>query len=54
VFQRFGMAGNRAVATTAGATIITDVAALLVLAFVARAHQGELNVAFWATSSRVS
>jgi Kef-type K+ transport system membrane component KefB/nucleotide-binding universal stress UspA family protein len=49
VFQRVGTVGNRAVATSVGATIITDTAALLVLAVVARAHQGELSVVFWAT-----
>jgi Kef-type K+ transport system membrane component KefB/nucleotide-binding universal stress UspA family protein len=48
-FQRVGTVGNRAVVTSVGATIITDTAALLVLAVVARAHQGELTVAFWAT-----
>jgi Kef-type K+ transport system membrane component KefB len=49
VFQRIGTAGNRAVATSVGATIITDTAALLVLAVVARAHQGELTAVFWLT-----
>jgi Kef-type K+ transport system membrane component KefB len=48
-FQRTGTAGNRAVATSVGATIITDAAALLVLAIVARAFQGALTVVFWAT-----
>lgn len=48
-FQRAGTVGNRAVATTVGATIVTDTAALLVLAVVARAHQGSLTPAFWAT-----
>lgn len=49
VFRRFGNQGNRAVATSVGATIITDTAALLVLVVVARAHQGSLGVGFWAT-----
>jgi Kef-type K+ transport system membrane component KefB len=49
VFQRVGTMGNRAVATSVGATIITDTAALLVLAVVARAHQGALTPVFWAT-----
>jgi Kef-type K+ transport system membrane component KefB len=49
VFQRVGTTGNRAVATSVGATIITDTAALLVLAVVARAHQGALTPVFWAT-----
>lgn len=48
-FQRAGTFGNRAVATTVGATIITDTAALLVLAVVARAFQGALTPAFWLT-----
>jgi Kef-type K+ transport system membrane component KefB len=49
VFQRVGTMGNRAVATSVGATIITDTAALVVLAVVARAHQGALTPVFWAT-----
>lgn len=48
-FQRAGTAGHRVVATAVGATIITDTAALLVLAVVARAHQGALTPVFWAT-----
>jgi Kef-type K+ transport system membrane component KefB len=48
-FQRAGTFGNRAVATTVGATIITDTAALLVLAVVARASQGSLTPVFWLT-----
>lgn len=48
-FQRAGTFGNRAVATTVGATIITDTAALLVLAVVARAFQGALTPTFWLT-----
>jgi Kef-type K+ transport system membrane component KefB len=49
VFQRVGTVGNRAVATSVGATIITDTAALLVLAVVARAFQGALTPVFWLT-----
>ncbi|MTV24806.1 cation:proton antiporter [Nitriliruptoraceae bacterium ZYF776] len=49
IFQRAGTVSNRAVATTVGATIITDTAALLVLAVVARAYDGELSLLFWAT-----
>ena len=49
VFQRVGTVGNRAVAVSVGATIITDTAALLVLAVIARAHQGALTPVFWAT-----
>ncbi|MFA9443970.1 cation:proton antiporter [Egicoccus sp. AB-alg6-2] len=48
-YQRVGTIGNRAVATSVGATIITDTAALLVLAVVARAHQGALTPVFWLT-----
>jgi Kef-type K+ transport system membrane component KefB len=48
-FQRAGTFGNRAVSTTVGATIITDTAALLVLAVVARAFQGSLTPVFWLT-----
>ncbi len=48
-FQRAGTFGNRAVSTTVGATIITDTCALLVLAIVARAHEGALTPVFWIT-----
>lgn len=48
-FQRAGTFGNRAVSTTVGATIITDTGALLVLAVVARAHEGALTPVFWIT-----
>lgn len=49
IFQRLGTMGNRAVATSVGATIITDTAALLVLAVVARAFEDALTAAFWVT-----
>jgi Kef-type K+ transport system membrane component KefB len=48
-FQRVGTVGNRAVATSVGATIVTDTAALLVLAVVVRAFQGALTPVFWLT-----
>jgi Kef-type K+ transport system membrane component KefB len=48
-FQRAGTVNNRSVATTVGATIITDTAALLVLAVVARAAEGALTPVFWLT-----
>jgi Kef-type K+ transport system membrane component KefB/nucleotide-binding universal stress UspA family protein len=48
-FRRYGTQGNRAVATSVGATIITDTAALLVLVVVARAYEGELGAEFWLT-----
>ncbi|MBW3620428.1 MAG: cation:proton antiporter [Actinobacteria bacterium] len=47
VFRRFGVATNRAVAASVGATIITDTAALLVLVVVARASGGGLDARFW-------
>lgn len=47
VFRRHGTVGNRAVASSVGATIITDTAALVVLVVVARAYQGQLSLAFW-------
>jgi Kef-type K+ transport system membrane component KefB len=49
VFRRHGTIANRAVATSVGATIITDTAALIVLVVVARAHQGSLSAVFWAS-----
>jgi len=49
VFQRVGTVNNRAVATSVGATIITDTLALLVLAVVARAFQDALTPLFWVT-----
>lgn len=48
IYRRFGTFRNRAVAVTVGATIITDTAALLVLAVVAGASQDQLDVGFWA------
>jgi Kef-type K+ transport system membrane component KefB/nucleotide-binding universal stress UspA family protein len=48
-FRRFGTQSNRAVATSVGATIITDTAALIVLVVVARAYGGDLGVGFWLT-----
>jgi Kef-type K+ transport system membrane component KefB len=47
LFRRYGVASNRAVATSVGATILTDTAALLVLAVVARAAGGALDTWFW-------
>lgn len=48
-FRRFGTMRSRSVTASVGATILTDTAALLVLAVVARAHQGDLGPAFWLT-----
>jgi Kef-type K+ transport system membrane component KefB len=47
VFRRYGVATNRAVAATVGATILTDTAALLVLVVVVRAFSGALTLSFW-------
>jgi Kef-type K+ transport system membrane component KefB len=47
-FQRLGVVMNRAVSTAVGATIITDVAALLVLVVVVGADGGDLDLAFFA------
>ena len=44
---RFGLLRNPAVTVTVGATIITDVAVLLVLAVVAASVEGSLDLAFW-------
>jgi len=44
---RFGIAKNQAVTTAVGGTIITDTAALLVLAVVAASTRGTLDAAFW-------
>jgi len=44
---RFGIAKNQAVTTAVGGTIITDTAALLVLAVVAASTRGALDASFW-------
>jgi Kef-type K+ transport system membrane component KefB len=46
-FQRLDVVMNRAVSVAVGATIITDVAALLVLVVVVGADGGDLDVAFF-------
>ena len=46
IASRLGLAKNEAVTTAVGATIITDSLALLVLAVVAGAAEGDLNAAF--------
>ena len=45
--SRLGLARHGVVTLTVGGTIITDTVALLVLAVIAGAAQGELNAAFW-------
>ncbi len=44
---RFGITKNKAVSVTVGGTMITDTAALLVLAIIAGSTEGELNAFFW-------
>lgn len=44
---RYGILRNEAVTVTVGATIITDVAVLLVLAVVAASSSGALDLGFW-------
>ena len=47
IASRLRIASNSAVITAVGGTIVTDVAALLVLAVIAGAARGELDAAFW-------
>lgn len=47
IASRLGITKNEAVTVAVGGTIITDTAALLVLAIIARSTQGELNSVFW-------
>jgi Kef-type K+ transport system membrane component KefB/mannitol/fructose-specific phosphotransferase system IIA component (Ntr-type)/nucleotide-binding universal stress UspA family protein len=47
IAMRFGIAKNQAVTTAVGGTIITDTAALLVLAVVAASTRGALDASFW-------
>ena len=47
VATKLGIMRVPAVTATLGATLITNVFALLVLAVVVRAHQGDLNLGFW-------
>ncbi|WP_100404828.1 cation:proton antiporter [Bacillus solitudinis] len=49
IASRLGIAKNKAVTTAVGGTIMTDTLALLVLAVVAGAVQGELTMNFWLT-----
>lgn len=45
--QRFGLAETRAAVITLGGTLVSTIAALLVLAVVAAAHSGTLGIVFW-------
>jgi Kef-type K+ transport system membrane component KefB len=47
IASRLGITKNKAVNITVGGTIITDTAALLVLAVITGASSGELNSEFW-------
>jgi Kef-type K+ transport system membrane component KefB len=47
IAMRFGITKNQAVITTVGGTIITDTAALLVLAVIAGSSESPANAAFW-------
>jgi Kef-type K+ transport system membrane component KefB len=49
IITRLGLAKEKSVAAAVGGTILTDVAALLVLAVVARSVEGDLDVMFWVT-----
>ncbi len=47
IVSKFGISKNQAVAITVGGTIITDTAALLLLAVIMSNNQGSLNLEFW-------
>lgn len=47
VITKLGIMRSQAVTATLGATLITNVLALLVLAVVVKAHQGNLTLSFW-------
>lgn len=47
VLSKFGIMRNPAVTAMMGATLITNVLALLVLAIVVKANQGDLTLSFW-------
>jgi Kef-type K+ transport system membrane component KefB len=49
IASRLGIVNHTAVTTSVGGTIITDTAALLVLAVCVRAYQGTLDDMFWIT-----
>ena len=49
IVSKLGLMRLQTVTATLGATLITNVLALLVLAVVVRAHQGELTLPFWLT-----
>ncbi|MDX2272508.1 MAG: cation:proton antiporter [Cyanobacteriota bacterium] len=47
IVSKLGIMRSQAVTATLGGTLITNVLALLVLAVVVRAHQGNLTLSFW-------
>jgi Kef-type K+ transport system membrane component KefB/mannitol/fructose-specific phosphotransferase system IIA component (Ntr-type) len=47
IASRLGLSRQRSVTTTIGGTILTDTAALLVLAVIAALHKGESSILFW-------
>lgn len=47
VVSKLGIMRSQPVTATLGATLITNVLALLVLAIVVKTHQGDLDVGFW-------
>ncbi|MDD5613523.1 MAG: cation:proton antiporter [Candidatus Omnitrophica bacterium] len=47
IASRLGISRQRAVTTTVGGTILTDTAALLVLAVIAASHKGGAGIFFW-------
>lgn len=49
IISRLGLIQDKSVSATVGGTIITDTAALLVLAIVARSVEGHLDLSFWIT-----
>ncbi|MCG6136063.1 MAG: cation:proton antiporter [Nostoc sp. LLA-1] len=49
VASKLGIMRSQVMTTTLGGTLITNVLALLVLAVVVRAHQGNLTLQFWLT-----
>ena len=49
IIARLGLTKEKSVSTAIGGTIITDTAALLVLAIVARSFEGNIGSSFWLT-----
>ncbi len=47
IASRLGLGRHQAVTTTVGGTLITDTAALLILAIITGLHQGEPGIMFW-------